>query len=142
MNNLNLELVPTEKILNLIKKRAKQSYIVGYKAESKISDKKLIDKAHLRLTELDLDMIVANDLKDVSPNDNQIIIIHPTKKYRKGNKRQTRGHFPCHHHPPGKGPSPYRRCTWCGEDDLGARVGHVHSFLLSENPVYQRSSPF
>jgi phosphopantothenoylcysteine decarboxylase/phosphopantothenate--cysteine ligase len=83
MNRFNLELAPTDKILELISKRAKQSYIVGYKAESKIPDKKLIDKAHLRLTELGLNLIVANDLENVSTESNKIIIIHPTKKYRK-----------------------------------------------------------
>lgn len=85
---LSIDLIPTPKIIELIRKRAQKSYLVGFKAESKLSEQKLIEKAYQRKTEWNLDLIVANDLSKVSKNSNQIYIIHSPKKFTKlkGNK--------------------------------------------------------
>ena len=80
---LSFELVPTTKILPMIRKKMPKSYIVGFKAESNISEKKLIDKALQRMTDWKLNLMVANDLTKVTKNANHIYIIHPKRKFEK-----------------------------------------------------------
>jgi phosphopantothenoylcysteine decarboxylase/phosphopantothenate--cysteine ligase len=80
---LKLELVPTTKIIKIIRKRCPKSYLVGFKAESNETEKRIINKAHERLTEWKLNMIIANDLMKVTNKTNQIIIINPDKSYIK-----------------------------------------------------------
>ncbi len=78
---MNIELHPTPKIIKIIRKKAKNSFLVGYKAESKLEQKKLIAKAKERQKEWKLDMIIANDLAKVTRKKNEIFIIQPGKKY-------------------------------------------------------------
>jgi phosphopantothenoylcysteine decarboxylase/phosphopantothenate--cysteine ligase len=80
---LKLNLVPTKKIIPEIKKRAANSFIVGFKAESKIKEPELIDKAIQRMKEWKIDMMVGNDLERVKATDSEVIIIRSRKKYKK-----------------------------------------------------------
>jgi len=83
MKLLKLELVPTTKIIKIIRKKCPKSFLVGFKAESNQIDKRIINKAYERLTEWKLNMIIANDLKKVTEKTNQIFIINLDKSYRK-----------------------------------------------------------
>ena len=59
---LSLELSPTTKIFEKIKKIKKNIFLIGFKAEYKISQKSLIDRAHALLRDADADLVVANDV--------------------------------------------------------------------------------
>ena len=80
---LKLELVPTTKIIKLIRENAPKSFVVGFKAEVDLPEKKMIEKAKARMKDWKLDLMVANDLIKVTKDSNQIIILHPNKKYVK-----------------------------------------------------------
>src|SRR3989338_6507680 len=59
---LNLELSPTTKIFEKIKKIKKNIFLIGFKAEYKVSRESLIDRAHALLRDADADLVVANDV--------------------------------------------------------------------------------
>jgi phosphopantothenoylcysteine decarboxylase / phosphopantothenate---cysteine ligase len=61
-NSINLELIPTKKIINEIKLIDKNLFLVGFKAYFNVSDTYLIDKAKKKLKECNADIIVANDV--------------------------------------------------------------------------------
>jgi phosphopantothenoylcysteine decarboxylase / phosphopantothenate---cysteine ligase len=61
-NKINLELSPTTKILENIKKMNKHVTLIGFKAEYKEDKENLIDKAFQLLKSADADLIVANDV--------------------------------------------------------------------------------
>jgi phosphopantothenoylcysteine decarboxylase / phosphopantothenate---cysteine ligase len=60
--NISLEITPTKKIVDQIKKINGNVFLVAFKAEHGMSDEKLIDKAYSRLLEANCDLIIANDL--------------------------------------------------------------------------------
>ena len=76
---VSLELKPTPKVLELLRKTHKGSFIVGYKAESGVTKKQLIDKAYKRMKQLKIDAIVANDLKNVKELSNTVVFIDKKK---------------------------------------------------------------
>jgi phosphopantothenoylcysteine decarboxylase/phosphopantothenate--cysteine ligase len=78
--DVNLILKPTPKVLELLRKTHKRSFIVGYKAESGLTKKQLTDKAYKRMKELKIDAIVANDLKNVTELTNRVIFIDKKKR--------------------------------------------------------------
>jgi len=82
LKGLNLELTPTPKVIELIRKKAQDSIIVAFKLESKFSKKKLIEHASKRLGELDIDMIVANNLEEVRGETGKVHIITGKDKVR------------------------------------------------------------
>jgi phosphopantothenoylcysteine decarboxylase / phosphopantothenate---cysteine ligase len=59
---INLELVPTKKIIDEIKSIDKNIFLVGFKAYSDVSNTFLINKAKKKLKECNADIIVANDV--------------------------------------------------------------------------------
>ncbi len=59
---LTLELKPTPKIVDVIKQVSPDVFLVAFKAESKLSDEKLVKKAYDRLRKANADLIVANDV--------------------------------------------------------------------------------
>jgi phosphopantothenoylcysteine decarboxylase/phosphopantothenate--cysteine ligase len=73
---LKLELKPTDKIIPIIVKRSPKSFLVGYKAEAKIKETELLNRAKDRLVKWKLNMIVANDLENVTEDKTKIIIIN------------------------------------------------------------------
>lgn len=76
---LALELEPRKKILESIKKMNPKIFLVAFKAEYNVSDKKLVELATLRLTRAHADMIVANDVgrknQGFQSNENEVILI-------------------------------------------------------------------
>jgi phosphopantothenoylcysteine decarboxylase/phosphopantothenate--cysteine ligase len=73
---LELKLKPTPKVLGAIREANPQTFLVGFKAEYDTDDDTLVEKAQTRLEELGLNMIVANDLKSVQVESNNVIIIN------------------------------------------------------------------
>ena len=66
------------KIINIVKNKQKDIFLVGFKAETDISKKELVNRAKKKLKESKADMIIANDIgrkynKDT--NYNEIIIV-------------------------------------------------------------------
>ncbi len=72
--NLTLKLEAVPKVLPLL--RPKSSFLVGFKAEKDVAKDDLVERARKRLEEHRLDMIVANDLSEVSRDHSEIQIIH------------------------------------------------------------------
>ena len=60
--NLNLELTPTTKIFEKIKKLKKNILLIGFKAEYNVSDKILIDRTYELLKSANADFVIANDV--------------------------------------------------------------------------------
>lgn len=81
---LHLELTPTTKILENLKKLNKRIFLVGFKAEYNLPRDKLIDSAYNLLKSADADLIVANDVGkenvgfDVDTN--EVFIVDKKKK--------------------------------------------------------------
>ena len=92
-NEINVKLVRAPKIINIVKNKQKDIFLIGFKAETDISKKELINRAKKKLKESNADMIIANDIgrkynKDTSYNEiviidsKRIINIPRTKKER------------------------------------------------------------
>ncbi|UCF08164.1 MAG: bifunctional phosphopantothenoylcysteine decarboxylase/phosphopantothenate--cysteine ligase CoaBC [Thermoplasmata archaeon] len=72
--NLTLDLVPTPKIIQKIQETG-TCFMVGFKAEAKLGSEELVKKAKKRMSELDLDMIVANDISETTALENHVFIL-------------------------------------------------------------------
>lgn len=77
---LSISLKPTVKVLGAIKHAAPETYLVGFKAEYDVAEPELVEKAFSRLEQLKLDMIVANDLKEVTEDSNHVYIIRSNRE--------------------------------------------------------------
>ena len=69
-----MTLKPAIKFLKLLRQKYKGK-IVGFKAEYGISRGELVSRARKRMSEYSLDMIVANDLKNVRPGFTKVVAI-------------------------------------------------------------------
>ena len=81
-NEINVKLVRAPKIINIVKNKQKDIFLIGFKAETDISKKELVNRAKKKLKESNADMIIANDIgrnynKDTSYNE---IVIVDSKK--------------------------------------------------------------
>lgn len=79
---LTLKLKQNPKVIEYIRKNFK-GILVGFKLETKISEKELIEKAYKKLKESKLDLIVANKLEDVKFDENVVFIIDKNKNVEK-----------------------------------------------------------
>lgn len=81
---LNLELSPATKIFEKIKKIRKNIFLIGFKAEYKVSRKSLIDRAYALLRDADADLVVANDVgkegRGFDYDTNEVFIVDKNKK--------------------------------------------------------------
>ena len=84
--NLHLELTPTTKIFENIKKIKKNISLIGFKAEYNVVKKILVDRAYDLLKSANANIVVANDVgkKDVGFNTetNAVYIIYKNKKVK------------------------------------------------------------
>lgn len=71
---ISLKLKQAPKILKLIRKKYR-NYLVGFKLESNISREELLKKAYSKLKSENLNLIVANDLKNLTLETNEVLII-------------------------------------------------------------------
>ena len=75
---INIKLVRTPKIIDSIKNKQKEIFLVGFKAETDISKRELLNHAKKKLKASNADMIIANDVGrkyNKDPNYNEIIIV-------------------------------------------------------------------
>ncbi|WEU40595.1 MAG: bifunctional phosphopantothenoylcysteine decarboxylase/phosphopantothenate--cysteine ligase CoaBC [Candidatus Odinarchaeum yellowstonii] len=59
---LTVQLKPLPKIINEIRKVDRDVFLVGFKAETNVSEEELVRRAYNKLKESDLDLIAANDV--------------------------------------------------------------------------------
>jgi len=85
-NKINLELTPNTKILEKIKTLNKKVFLVGFKAEYKLTKKQLIERAYKKLKQANCDLIVANDIgrekRGFDVDTNEVFIIDKRKKVK------------------------------------------------------------
>jgi phosphopantothenoylcysteine decarboxylase/phosphopantothenate--cysteine ligase len=81
---MELSLVATKKIIDEVKKRSKNTFLVAFKADYNVADSALIDKAYKKLQEAGADLVVANDLgrkgSEAGSDKNQVFIVDRKKK--------------------------------------------------------------
>ena len=70
---------PHEKVVEAFRREYPDAFLVGYKAEALLDREELLRRAYKRLTEVGMDLIVANDLKDVGEERNIVLLITPGK---------------------------------------------------------------
>ncbi|MDP8889374.1 MAG: bifunctional phosphopantothenoylcysteine decarboxylase/phosphopantothenate--cysteine ligase CoaBC [Thermoproteota archaeon] len=84
IGKMELSLVATRKIIDEVKNKSKDTFLVAFKADYSVSESVLIEKAYRKLKECDADIIVANDLgrKGLEPGSdkNQVFIVDRDKK--------------------------------------------------------------
>ena len=81
---MELSLVATKKIVDEVKKKSKNIFLVAFKADHDVPDSVLIEKAYKKLQECDADIIVANDLgrkgSEVGSDKNEVFVVDRNKK--------------------------------------------------------------
>ena len=83
-SRMELSLVATRKIIDEVKKKNKDTFLVAFKADYGVSDSVLIEKAYKKLRESGADIVVANDLgrkgSEAGSDKNQVFIVDKSKK--------------------------------------------------------------
>ncbi len=83
---LYLELAPTTKILENIKKLKKNIFLVGFKAEYNVSEKELISRSYELLKSANADLIVANDVgkkgRGFDIETNEVFVVDKERKVK------------------------------------------------------------
>jgi len=84
---LTIQMTRTPKVITLVRKKCKGK-LIGFKAETGITKKELLAKAKKRLDEFGLDVIVANDVRDVNAKGTRVQLLRKGKKPKelKGSK--------------------------------------------------------
>ena len=87
----HLVLVPTAKLIEEVRQEFPELVIVGFKAEVKVSEEELIEKARAKMKRYNLAMVVANDLANggMGTAENEVYILRRDKnemKHVKGAK--------------------------------------------------------
>jgi len=89
--SLVIKLKQAPKIIDHIKKWQKNVFLVGFKAETNLSKKKLEESARKKMKESKADLIVANDIGvkyQKNPDFNEIILVNSKKVVSSGWKRK------------------------------------------------------
>lgn len=89
---ITIELQKAPKIIDQIKKMQKDVFLVGFKAETNVSKKVLVDSSLRKLREANADMIVANDVGtkyQSNPELNEVVIVDRNGR-TKSSKRNTK----------------------------------------------------
>jgi phosphopantothenoylcysteine decarboxylase/phosphopantothenate--cysteine ligase len=88
-----LKLQRTPKIIDYIKKMQKNAFLVGFKAETSLSKKKLVIEARKKLKESNADFVVANDVGvkryKKNPDYNSVIIVDSKRAIQSGWKKKS-----------------------------------------------------
>ncbi len=84
VGKMELSLVATKKIIDEVKKKSKETFLVAFKADYGVSDSVLIEKAYKKLQESSADVVVANDLgrrgSESGSDKNQVFIVNKKKQ--------------------------------------------------------------
>ncbi|MGI0094561.1 MAG: phosphopantothenoylcysteine decarboxylase, partial [Nitrosotalea sp.] len=79
LSRISLKLKKVPKMINDVKKIQSDVFLVGFKAETNVSKKDLIDKARKKITQSSCDLVIANDIGTKrykkNPNYNNVISI-------------------------------------------------------------------
>jgi len=79
-SRLEMKLIQTPKIIEEVRKKFKDLYIIAFKAEYKLTDRELIEKAIEYAKTLDLDLVIANDVSRVGvgfeSDTNEVFIVN------------------------------------------------------------------
>jgi len=89
--SLQIKLKQAPKIIDHIKKWQKDVFLVGFKAETNLSKKKLEESARKKMKESKADLIIANDIGEKyqkNPDFNEIILVNSKKTVSSGWKRK------------------------------------------------------
>ena len=90
--SLVIKLKQAPKIIDYIKKWQKDVFLVGFKAETNLSKKKLEESARKKLREAKADFIIANDIGSArykkNPDFNEIMLVNSKKAVSSGWKRK------------------------------------------------------
>ena len=88
---MQIKLKQAPKIIDHIKKWQKDVFLVGFKAETNLSKKKLEELARKKMKEAKADLIIANDIGEKyqkNPDYNEIILVNSKKAVSSGWKRK------------------------------------------------------
>ncbi|NJE61222.1 bifunctional phosphopantothenoylcysteine decarboxylase/phosphopantothenate--cysteine ligase CoaBC [Thermococcus sp. 21S7] len=87
---LTLELEPTPKIIDRVKELQPGTFLVGFKAETGLSEGELINAARKQIERAGSDLVVANTLKAFGSEENEVILVgrDSMKKLPRMNKRE------------------------------------------------------
>ena len=100
-NELKITLKKSPKIINLVKKFQKDVILVGFKAETNVSKKELINSAQKKLRESSSDMIIANDIGlpkyKKNPQYNQVIVVDNENKIKSSRWMKKRKYCKIYH---------------------------------------------
>lgn len=81
---IELSLVATKKIIDEVKKKSRDTYLVAFKADYGVTDSVLIERAHKKLQESGADIVVANDLgrkgSEAGSATSEVFIVDKKKK--------------------------------------------------------------
>jgi phosphopantothenoylcysteine decarboxylase/phosphopantothenate--cysteine ligase len=84
LGKVELSLVPTRKIVDEVKNKSKDTFLVAFKADYHVSDSDLIEKAYRKLKESDADIIVANDIgrkgSEPGSDNNEVFIVNKNRE--------------------------------------------------------------
>jgi phosphopantothenoylcysteine decarboxylase/phosphopantothenate--cysteine ligase len=87
-NKIKIILKKVPKIIDQIKKYQKNVFLVGFKAETNLSQNELIRLSRKKMNESDADMIVANDIGSIrykkNPGSNEVLVIDSHKVLSSG----------------------------------------------------------
>ncbi|ASJ12603.1 bifunctional phosphopantothenoylcysteine decarboxylase/phosphopantothenate--cysteine ligase CoaBC [Thermococcus thioreducens] len=72
---LTIELEPTPKIIDRVKKLQPDVFLVGFKAETGLSEEELIEAARGQIKRAGSDLVVANTLKAFGSEENEVILV-------------------------------------------------------------------
>jgi len=89
--SLQIKLKQAPKIIDYIKKWQKNVFLVGFKAETNLSRKKLEELAKKKMEETKADLIIANDIGSryqKNPDFNEIILVNSKKTVSSGWKKK------------------------------------------------------
>ena len=81
---VELSLVATKKIIDEVKKKSKDTFLVAFKADYNGQDSVLVERAYKKLQDCDADIVVANDLgrkgSEAGSDRNEVFIIDKKRK--------------------------------------------------------------
>jgi len=84
--NLHLELTPTTKIFEKVKRLNKDIFLIGFKAEYKVSEGELVNRAYHLLKDANADIVVANDVgkeeRGFDTETNEVFVVDENKKVK------------------------------------------------------------
>src|SRR5918997_284296 len=84
LGKMELSLVATRKIIDEVKNKSKDTFLVAFKADYGVSDSILTEKAYRKLKESDADIVVANDIgrkgSEPGSDKNEVFIVNKKKE--------------------------------------------------------------